>query len=126
MPRQMRSPTPAEQYPFAGQQLPCYVAGEFVRSGRSFPNVSPVNGRVIASVSEADAALVDRAVQAGRAALRGPWGRLTVPERCALLRKVVRIGRVSSQRMGKAPESRPDGSELGIERGRGRHCAPCG
>jgi aminomuconate-semialdehyde/2-hydroxymuconate-6-semialdehyde dehydrogenase len=84
----MRSPTPAEQYPFAGQQLSCYVAGEFVRSGKSFPNVSPVNGRVIATVTEADAALVDRAVQAARAALRGPWARLTVQERCALLRKV--------------------------------------
>lgn len=84
----MRSPTPAEQYPFAGQQLPCYVAGEFVRSGPSFPNISPVNGRVIATVTEADAALVDRAVQAARAALRGPWGRLTAQERCALLRKV--------------------------------------
>src|ERR1700746_1437671 len=88
MPREMRSPTPAEQYPFAGQQLTCYVAGEFVRSGRSFPNLSPLNGRAIASVSQADAALVDRAMQAGRAALRGPWGRFTVQERCALLRKV--------------------------------------
>jgi aminomuconate-semialdehyde/2-hydroxymuconate-6-semialdehyde dehydrogenase len=76
------------QYPFAGQQLPCYVDGEFVRPTESFPNTNPVNGRVIATVGEADAALVDRAVQAARAALRGPWARLTVQERCALLRKV--------------------------------------
>jgi aminomuconate-semialdehyde/2-hydroxymuconate-6-semialdehyde dehydrogenase len=84
----MRSPTVAEQYPFAGQQLPCYVAGEFIRTGSSFPNINPVNGRTLATVSEADAALVDRAVQAARAALKGPWGRLTIQERCALLRKV--------------------------------------
>jgi hypothetical protein len=58
----MRSPTPAEQYPFLGQQLPCFIGGEFVSSARSFPNTSPVDGRVIASVSEADAALVERAV----------------------------------------------------------------
>jgi aminomuconate-semialdehyde/2-hydroxymuconate-6-semialdehyde dehydrogenase len=84
----MRSPTPAEQYPFLGQQLPCFIGGEFVSSARAFPNVSPVDGRVIASVSEADAALVGRAVAAARAALKGPWARLTSPERAGLLRKV--------------------------------------
>src|SRR5579863_7260933 len=84
----MRSPASAFPYPFADQQLPCLIGGEFVREGRSFPNVSPVNGRIIATVTEADASMVDRAVQAARAALRGPWARLTTPERCALLRKV--------------------------------------
>jgi aminomuconate-semialdehyde/2-hydroxymuconate-6-semialdehyde dehydrogenase len=84
----MRTPTRAGHYPFADQQLPCLIAGEFVRDGRSFPNVSPVNGRVIATVTEADGALVDRAVQAARAALRGPWARASLPERCALMRKV--------------------------------------
>jgi aminomuconate-semialdehyde/2-hydroxymuconate-6-semialdehyde dehydrogenase len=84
----MRHPTPAVPYPLAAQQLPCLVGGEFIHQGRTFPNVSPVNGRVIATVTEADAALVDRAVEAARSALRGPWGRLTVQERCALLRKV--------------------------------------
>jgi len=84
----MRSATPSDQYPFLGQQLPCLIGGEFVRSERSFPNVSPVDGRTIAQVSEADAALVDRAVQAARTALKGPWARLTMQERCGLLRKV--------------------------------------
>ena len=84
----MRHATPAVPYPLAGQQLPCLVGGELILEGRTFPNVNPVNGRVIATVTEADAALVDRAVQAARAALKGPWGRLTVAERCALLRKV--------------------------------------
>jgi aminomuconate-semialdehyde/2-hydroxymuconate-6-semialdehyde dehydrogenase len=80
--------TPTDAYPFAGKQLPCLVDGEFVRTSRSFENVSPVNGRALCAVAEADAALVDRAVQAARRALRGPWGRLTTAERCALLRKV--------------------------------------
>jgi aminomuconate-semialdehyde/2-hydroxymuconate-6-semialdehyde dehydrogenase len=84
----MRNPTPAVPYPLAGQQLTCYVGGEFLASPRSFPNSSPVNGSTIATVCEADAALVDRAVQAARVALRGPWARLTLQERCALLRKV--------------------------------------
>ncbi|MBV8496945.1 MAG: 2-hydroxymuconic semialdehyde dehydrogenase [Gammaproteobacteria bacterium] len=84
----MRPPTPSDAYPFAGAQLPCLVGGEFTRSSRSFENTSPVNGRILCTVTEADAALVDRAVAAARAALRGPWGRLTTPARSALLRKV--------------------------------------
>jgi aminomuconate-semialdehyde/2-hydroxymuconate-6-semialdehyde dehydrogenase len=82
----MRSePSP---YPFSQRQLPCFIGGEFVASGRAFENVSPVNGAVISTVTEADGAQVDRAVRAAREALRGPWGRATTAERCALLRKV--------------------------------------
>jgi aminomuconate-semialdehyde/2-hydroxymuconate-6-semialdehyde dehydrogenase len=84
----MRAPTPSDPNPLTGTQLPCLVDGEFVRTGGSFENVSPVNGRVICRVSEADATLVDRAVQAARRALQGPWARLSTAERCALLRKV--------------------------------------
>jgi aminomuconate-semialdehyde/2-hydroxymuconate-6-semialdehyde dehydrogenase len=84
----MRPPTAADPHPFAGTQLPCLIGGEFIRAGSAFPNVSPVDGEVLCTVSEADAALVDRAVQAARAALKGPWGRTTLVERCALLRKV--------------------------------------
>ena len=85
----MRTLAAADPYPFAGQQLPCYIGGEFTRQARAFENVSPVNGRVIATVSEADAAAVDRAVRAARAALLGPWGRMSTAERVALLRKVL-------------------------------------
>jgi aminomuconate-semialdehyde/2-hydroxymuconate-6-semialdehyde dehydrogenase len=118
----MRGSAPAEQYPFAGQQLPCYVGGEFVRQGRSFPNVSPVNGRVIATVTEADASLVDRAVQAAREALRGPWGRLTTPERCALLRKVAerieqRFDEFVSAEIADTGKTLTQASSLDIPRG---------
>src|SRR6201997_2102336 len=84
----MRMSTASDPSPLAGTQLPCLIGGEFVRTGRSFENVSPVNGRAICTVSEADGVLVDRAVQAARRALRGPWARLTTAERCALLRHV--------------------------------------
>jgi aminomuconate-semialdehyde/2-hydroxymuconate-6-semialdehyde dehydrogenase len=84
----MRMPTAADPYPFAGAQLPCLIGGEIIRDGRSFENTNPVNGRLNCTVTEADAALVDRAVRAARAALSGPWGRLATAERCALLRKV--------------------------------------
>ena len=81
-------PTPSDPHPLTGTQLPCLIDGEFIRGGRRFENISPVNGRAICTVTEADAALVDRAVAAARRALRGPWSRLTTAERCALLRKV--------------------------------------
>jgi len=84
----MRPPPRIVPYPFAGARLPCLVGGEFVSAGRQFDNISPVDGRLISTVTEADAALTDRAVGAARSALRGPWGRLSTPERCALLRKV--------------------------------------
>jgi aminomuconate-semialdehyde/2-hydroxymuconate-6-semialdehyde dehydrogenase len=69
-------------------QLPCLIGGELLRSGTAFQNISPVNGEVLCTVTEADPALVDRAVQAARAALRGPWGRMSLPERCTALRKL--------------------------------------
>lgn len=84
----MRAPSPTLRYPLSERPLPCLVDGQFVATASSFDNISPVDGRRIGTVSEADAALVDRAVQAARAALRGAWGRLPTAERCALLRKV--------------------------------------
>src|ERR1700758_725026 len=84
----MRMPTASDPNPLTGTQLPCLIDGEFVRTRSAFENISPVNGRAICTVSEADAQLVDRAVRAARGALRGPWGRLSTAERCALLRKV--------------------------------------
>src|SRR5579862_1735198 len=81
-------PRRADRYPFSGAQLPCLIGGEFVDGPDRFDNVSPVHGQVLCRVGAADEVLVDRAVQAARAALRGPWARLTLPERCALLRRV--------------------------------------
>src|SRR5579863_1416729 len=81
-------PRRADRYPFLGGHLPCLIGGEFVEAPESFDNLNPVNGQVLCRVGAADEVLVDRAVQAARAALRGPWARLTLPERCALLRRV--------------------------------------
>jgi aminomuconate-semialdehyde/2-hydroxymuconate-6-semialdehyde dehydrogenase len=75
-------------YPLGDGQLPCLIGGEFMTTRRAFDNVSPVNGRRIGTVSEADAQLVDRAVQAARGALHGPWGRMPLAERCGVLRRI--------------------------------------
>ncbi|WP_370543491.1 2-hydroxymuconic semialdehyde dehydrogenase [Herbaspirillum sp. Sphag1AN] len=62
--------------------------GQFVASSKTFRNTSPVDGSLIADVHEADAATVDAAVSAAQAALKGPWGRMTVSERSAMLHKI--------------------------------------
>lgn len=66
-----------------------FIDGQFVKgSGEGFANRFPTTGDVIGDVSAAGRAQVDAAVGAARAALKGPWGRMSVQERVALLRKV--------------------------------------
>ena len=65
-----------------------FVDGQFVRGENEFADVNPANGSAIAQVSEAGEELVDRAVGAGSAALRGAWGKLGVGERAAQLYKI--------------------------------------
>ncbi len=118
----MRPPTAADPYPFAGTQLPCLVGGEFIRTRDAFQNLSPVDGTTLCTVSEADATLVDRAVQAARAALQGPWGRTSLPERCALLRKVAerieaRFAEFVSAEVADTGKTLKEASTLDIPRG---------
>jgi aminomuconate-semialdehyde/2-hydroxymuconate-6-semialdehyde dehydrogenase len=115
-------PSEPYPYPFAAQQLPCLVDGEPVLTARTFPNVSPVNGAVLSTVTEADAALVDRAVEAARRALRGPWARLTTQERCALLRRVAerieqRFDEFVSAEIADSGKALAQASTLDIPRG---------
>jgi aminomuconate-semialdehyde/2-hydroxymuconate-6-semialdehyde dehydrogenase len=65
-----------------------YVNGQFVRGPREFADINPADGSVIAQVSEADESLVNQAVESARRALRGDWGKLTVPARAAMLHKI--------------------------------------
>ncbi|TCM47984.1 2-hydroxymuconic semialdehyde dehydrogenase [Kribbella sp. VKM Ac-2568] len=65
-----------------------FVDGAFVSSGSTFAKLSPVTGQKIFDVCEADAATVDAAVTAARAALRGPWGTMSEQERSVILRRV--------------------------------------
>ena len=55
------------------------------RSGRTFDDINPVDGSLIAKVSEAAREDVDDAVRAARDALTGPWGSLKLAQRCDLL-----------------------------------------
>jgi aminomuconate-semialdehyde/2-hydroxymuconate-6-semialdehyde dehydrogenase len=66
-----------------------FIDGKFVRgSAETFANHFPSTGEVIGEISAAGRTEVDAAVGAARAALKGPWGRMPLAERVALLRKV--------------------------------------
>lgn len=65
-----------------------YVDGRFVRGTREFADINPADGSLIAHVTEADADLVDEAVRAAWRALSGPWSKLPIPSRAALLHKI--------------------------------------
>jgi len=54
-------------------------------NGKRFEKRSPINNHVIASIAEATRGDVDRAVNAARAALTGPWGKVTTEERVEML-----------------------------------------
>lgn len=54
-------------------------------SGRTFENRRPIDNALIGHVCEAGQADVDAAVHAARAALNGPWSRLTLAERTEVL-----------------------------------------
>ncbi|MEW6989894.1 2-hydroxymuconic semialdehyde dehydrogenase [Colwelliaceae bacterium 6441] len=69
-------------------QLHCYIDGQFVPSEHYFNNINPVNGEVIAHIAEANDEQIDRAVKSAQQALKGPWGKLTVNQRCDLLHKI--------------------------------------
>ncbi len=66
-------------------RYPLFIDGEFVETSRTFEDVNPMTGRVIAQVSEGGADEVDRAVTAAKRALHGEWGRLGASRRLDLI-----------------------------------------
>ncbi len=70
-----------------------FIGGEWVdaMSGKTFETFDPGTGRVIAQVAECDAADVDKAVAAARAAFEGPWSRTTGSERARMMWKLAEL-----------------------------------
>ncbi len=65
-----------------------HVGGRIIDGPRTFSKFSPVTAELVATVSEADQSVVDRAVEAATRALHGPWGSMTVAERHRVLHAV--------------------------------------
>jgi len=70
-----------------------FIGGQFVDSagGSMFKTISPSSEEVLADVTEADEADVDRAVRAARRAFDGPWGRLSGADRGKYLFRIARL-----------------------------------
>ena len=70
------------------KQIHNLINGEFVATAKTFDKFSPLDNSLLAKVHEAGRVEVDAAVAAAQAALKGPWGRMTVAERVDLLNAV--------------------------------------
>ncbi|MEO7150733.1 MAG: aldehyde dehydrogenase family protein, partial [Burkholderiaceae bacterium] len=70
-----------------------FISGQWVAaaSGETLPVIDPSTGEVFDQIARGGAADVDRAVAAARAALDGPWGRLTATERGRILSRMGQI-----------------------------------
>ena len=75
-----------------------YINGEWTRSAATFETSNPATGEVLAKVAQADAAEVDRAVKAARAALPG-WQALTGHQRARYLYAFARQVQKHSRRL---------------------------
>ncbi|TVQ72887.1 MAG: 2-hydroxymuconic semialdehyde dehydrogenase [Oceanospirillales bacterium] len=67
-----------------------FINGAYVASasGKTFENRCPVDNSLIGLVHEASRDEVDQAVKAAKAALKGPWGKMTQADRTAMLNRV--------------------------------------
>jgi len=93
----MTMPQPPEISPavqrFLDEPHGLFIDGDWSQgaAGRRFETVDPATGRRIASVAEADAPDLERAVAAARRAFDGPWARLTARARGALLDRLATL-----------------------------------
>lgn len=97
------------------RQIPLFINNEYTAGsgGRSFPALNPATGERFADVVEGTSADVDAAVAAARAALSGPWGRMSVAERLDLLLAVADRIDARREEFGRA-EIEDTGKPLGL------------
>jgi acyl-CoA reductase-like NAD-dependent aldehyde dehydrogenase len=95
------------------------IGGEWVaaRSGETFESVDPATGRVHGHAASGDAADVDAAVAAARAAFENPaWQGMNPHERTRLLLKIADTVEKNAEELAQI-ESRDNGAPLSIARG---------
>jgi (Z)-2-((N-methylformamido)methylene)-5-hydroxybutyrolactone dehydrogenase len=91
-----------------------YIGGDWVipHSGRKIASIDPSTEAVWAEVAEADETDIDKAVQAAKAAMSGPWKtKITPSQRGALLAKLADLVRRHAAKLAEL-ESRDNGKPL--------------
>ena len=75
------------------KQYDLFINGEFTapKAGAYFDTVNPANEKILASVAQADAADVDRAVKAARSAYDNVWSKMKAAERGKYIYRIARI-----------------------------------
>ena len=70
-----------------------FINGQWVpaSSGQTLPVIDPSTGEVFDTLARGNAADIDQAVAAARAALSGPWSKLTATERGRILMKMSQL-----------------------------------
>jgi phenylacetaldehyde dehydrogenase len=93
----MNTPTPFDGHSigedtqsFLAQPHRLLIDGDWVAGSDTMQSRDPATGLAIAEFEIGGAAEIDRAVAAARAAFEGPWSKLTVAERTALLARLAR------------------------------------
>ncbi len=86
------------------------------QSGQTFATINPATGEEICQIAEADAADVDRAVSAARAAFEhGPWRKTPASERGRLLNRLADLIEAHADELARL-ESLDNGKPLSIAR----------
>src|SRR5450755_154503 len=94
------------------------INGQWVNSasGKTFPSINPSTGDEITQIAEADAADVDKAVAAARAAFeKGPWRKMTAAQRGALMYKLADLMEKNADELAQL-ESIDNGKPYSIAR----------
>jgi aldehyde dehydrogenase (NAD+) len=82
-------------------------------SGKTFATVNPATGEEICQVAEADAADVEKAVKAARAAFEGPWRKLRASERGRMLHRLADLIEKNAEQLARL-ESIDNGKPFSI------------
>ena len=87
-------------------------------SGKTFPTINPSTGEEICQIAEADAADVDRAVKAARAAFNGPWRKMPAAQRGVLINRLADLIEKHADELARL-EALDNGKPLRRRPGRG-------
>jgi aldehyde dehydrogenase (NAD+) len=82
-------------------------------SGKTFATINPSTGEEICQVAEADAADVNKAVKAARAAFEGPWRKMRASERGRLLYRLADLIEANADELARL-ETLDNGKPLSI------------
>jgi aldehyde dehydrogenase (NAD+) len=94
-----------------------FIGGEWVagQTGETLPVIDPSTGQIIDQLQRGSAADIDRAVAAARAALNGPWGRMTATDRGRILSKMSALILARHEELAQL-EARDTGKPIGQAR----------